>query len=83
MSGNAWTIRKCFPAEAIVNLRLRNLNEPNIELSSAADYNQKPKFLTGQYSLQQPALKATAPTICYGASNLTRPLACRRSKHSD
>jgi hypothetical protein len=37
----------------------------NIELSSAADYDQRSKFLPGQGSQYQPARKATAPTICY------------------
>jgi hypothetical protein len=37
----------------------------NIELSSAADHAQRPKFLTGQDSQLQAASKATAPTICY------------------
>ena len=36
-----------------------------IELSSAADYGQMPRFLTGLHSWFKTASKATAPTICY------------------
>ena len=38
---------------------------PNIELSSAADHDQRSKFLTGLDQQFQAAFKATAPTICY------------------
>ena len=37
----------------------------NIELSSAADYDQRSVFLTGLSQRFKPAFQATAPTICY------------------
>jgi hypothetical protein len=37
----------------------------NIELSSAADYAQRVRFLTGLHLRLKTASKATAPTICY------------------
>jgi hypothetical protein len=40
-------------------------DEHNIELSSAADHDQKSRFLTGLHSRFKTDPKATAPTICY------------------
>ena len=39
--------------------------EHNIELSSAAEYAQRSRFLAERNSQLQAAFKATAPTICY------------------
>jgi hypothetical protein len=43
----------------------RNIEPCNIELSSAADHAQSPRFLTGLRPRFDTAPKATAPTICY------------------
>ena len=51
----------------------RTSNTPNIELSSAADYAQSPRFPTGRHSQSQPASKATAPTICYVDALMPEP----------